>query len=187
MWYGSIGGLIYTELEKEKRISEEFNRISIYFEKLDENERAVIVPLIQNAAFMRVTLEDLQEIIAEQGPVEAYQNGANQSGMKQSAALQSYNSTVKNYAAVIKTLFGLLPPMERTAALSYTKPRAKTEEEREEERRQMEERQKRINAEQEAAIAYQQWQREQEASGHKVTISFSEYQRRQREKEAGRS
>ena len=157
VWYGSIGGLIYTELEKEKRISEEFNRISIYFEKLDENERAVIVPLIQNAAFMRVTLEDLQEIIAEQGPVEAYQNGANQSGMKQSAALQSYNATVKNYAAVIKTLFGLLPPMERPAAF---KPCVKTEKEREAERRQMEERQKRINAEIAAAAEYQRRQRE---------------------------
>lgn len=104
---------IFAENSKDFRIKKEFERISFYFEDLKENQKSIIMPLIQNAAFMRVTLDDLQEIIAEQGPVEQYMNGANQYGMKQSAALQSYNIVVKNYAAVIKNLFGLLPPEKR--------------------------------------------------------------------------
>ncbi len=119
-------GQIYEEMERSRRINEEFKRISFYFEKLEENEKSIIFPLIQNAAFMRVTLEDLQQIIAEQGPVEAYQNGANQHGMKQSAALQSYNALVKNYAAVIKNLFCQLPPMERPKHMEIVLP-AKSE------------------------------------------------------------
>ena len=58
---------------------------------------------------MRVTLDDLQEIIKTEGVVDTYQNGATQSGKKQSATLQSYNALIKNYNTVIKTLINLLP------------------------------------------------------------------------------
>ena len=57
---------------------------------------------------MRATLEDLQEEVNTYGTTEEYQNGPNQSGFKQSAALQAYNATVKNYNATIKTLAGIL-------------------------------------------------------------------------------
>ena len=104
------------EINRKNRIYQEFLRIGSYFEKLEEDQSAIIFPLIKNAAFMRVTLDDLQEIIAEQGCVEQYQNGMNQSGMKQSAALQSYNALIKNYAAIIKTLFDKLPRDKKISA-----------------------------------------------------------------------
>ena len=124
------------EIERNNRISAEFQRISIYFEDLAENQKRIVMPLIQNAAFMRVTLDDLQKIIAEQGPVEAYQNGRNQHGVKQSAALQSYNALVKNYASIIKSLNGYLPPMKKLSAYEqYLQSKAEEEEETEEERK----------------------------------------------------
>ena len=126
---------IYEEKDKDIRIYEEFQRLSVYFEDLAEHERSVILPLIQNAAFMRITLEELQKIIAEQGPVEAYQNGENQYGMKQSAALQSYNSLIKNYAAVIKNLFNLLPPMKRPVLSAWEQWQLEHKEEETEEER----------------------------------------------------
>ena len=67
---------------KKKRIQAELDRISIVFEKVPEKERSVIDPLLQNYAFMKVTLEDLQEEIIRDGVSETYQNGANQSGQK---------------------------------------------------------------------------------------------------------
>ena len=152
-----------TELERNNRIEEELERISGFFEDLRENEKTIISPLIQNASFMRVTLDDLQEIIAKQGPVEGYQNGKNQYGVKQSAALQSYNSLVKNYAAVIKTLFGLLPPMKRETTAAALIPKTMTSEEWAEECRRAEERQKELNAVFDRAAEYQRRQREQEA------------------------
>lgn len=94
---------------KTKKINAEFQRIKSYFEELPENKKEVVVPLLQNAAFMKVTLEELQELINRDGVVDEYQNGANQHGTKQSATLQSYNQLVKNYAMVIKSLCSQLP------------------------------------------------------------------------------
>lgn len=168
----------YTELERNNRISEEFQRISIYFENLPENKKSVVIPLIQNAAFMRVTLDDLQKIIAEQGPVEAYQNGKEQFGMKQSAALQSYNALVKNYAAVVKTLFSLLPSTEKKKGvpnIDKWEPREETEEELEEKRHKEKLLVIKRNLEIKRASEYQQWMREQEQSGHKSNMSFSNW------------
>ena len=149
-----------TELERNNRILEEFDRISIHFEDLAKNQQSIVLPLIQNAAFMRVTLDDLQEIIAEQGPVEQYQNGANQYGMKQSAALQSYNALVKNYAAVIKTLFGLLPVMKKNPIIQEIKE--KTEEEWAAERSRDVERAKQIREEiaRASELQHRQWEKE---------------------------
>ena len=97
------------EKTKEERISEELDRLYQRFEDIDANKKVVLVPLIHNAAFMKVSLEDLQEIINRDGVTEVYQNGANQYGVKQSAAVQSYNALIKNYAAVIKQLSGYVP------------------------------------------------------------------------------
>jgi len=94
---------------KEKRKEKELARISVYFERVDANQRAMAQPLLQNAAFMAVTLQDLQTVINAEGLTEEYRNGSNQYGIKPSASLQAYNTTVKNYAAVIKTLAQLLP------------------------------------------------------------------------------
>ena len=94
---------------KETKIAEELTRMQAKFDLIDGNQREIVLPLLQNAAFMKVTLDDLQEIINAEGATDTYQNGANQYGQKQSATLQSYNALLKNYTAVIKTLAGLVP------------------------------------------------------------------------------
>lgn len=109
----------HDEISTEDRIKIELSRIGYFFENLEENKMAIISPLLQNAAFMRITLEDLQRQIIDEGVTEAYQNGEHQKGMKQSAALQSYNSLVKNYANVVKTLSQYLP-VKHTS--SYNSP-----------------------------------------------------------------
>lgn len=97
------------ENTKEKRIKAELKRLQAKFELVDANQREVAAQLLQNAAFMGVTLQDLQEIINAQGVTDEYRNGANQYGTKASATLQSYNALIKNYTAVIKTLAALVP------------------------------------------------------------------------------
>lgn len=103
-------------MTKDNRINEELARISELFLDVDANKVAILQPLIQNAAFMRITLEDLQEHIVEEGPVERYQNGNNQFGMKQSAAVQTYNSLIKNYNQVIKALAEYVPKVKTVYA-----------------------------------------------------------------------
>lgn len=114
-----IGGVNdnMAKITKEERINEELERIRGLFEIVDANQKAAVFPLIQNAAFMKVTLEDLQASINQDGATDEYKNGANQHGMKQSANLQAYNSLIKNYASVIKTLAGLLPPDRKQTSI----------------------------------------------------------------------
>lgn len=121
------------KITKETRINEELERLNGFFIAIDGNQRAAVTPLIQNAAFMKVTLEDLQAAINADGATDEYQNGANQSGIKQSANLQAYNSLIKNYASVIKNLAQLLPPeRKKTAAELYLETKnEKTPEEKE--------------------------------------------------------
>ena len=97
------------EKTKEERIAAEFKQLKKLCDGLGQNKLAVAMPLIEQAAFMRITLADLQKEINEAGCVEEYQNGRNQSGFKTTAALQAYNSTVKNYAAVCERLDRILP------------------------------------------------------------------------------
>lgn len=144
---------------KETRINNELTRIIDRFKDADENKKAIVMPMIQNAAFMKVTLEDLQEIINQEGVTDVYQNGANQHGIKQSATLQSYNSLIKNYTAVIKALTKIVP-MEKKQYMPTWQPKEKTAEELEEEIRRAEERQRQINEEIAKAAEYQRRQRE---------------------------
>ena len=94
---------------KEDRVKKELKALKKLTEGLSPSKLAVALPLIEQAAFMRVTLADLQTEINEIGCVEEYKNGREQSGFKVTAALQAYNSTVKNYAAVCERLDRILP------------------------------------------------------------------------------
>lgn len=96
-------------MTKDERIQAELARLMKIYQDLPENTLEVMLPLIQNAAFMKVTMDDLQEEIKENGAVETYQNGANQSGRKQAAAMQAYNQTIRNYNNAIKALSAKMP------------------------------------------------------------------------------
>ena len=87
------------------------------FSAMPENELMFCDPLLQNAAFMKVTLEDLQKAINENGVTDSYQNGANQSGTKASADLQAYNSLAKVYNALMDKLSAKLPKEIRKSKL----------------------------------------------------------------------
>ena len=146
------------ENSKEKRITAELLRLDALFEGADANQKANVVPLIQNAAFMKVTLEDLQEIIIKEGVTETYQNGSNQYGVKQSATLQSYNALIKNYTSVVKTLSGLLPP-DRKITAPVIQPQIETQTET------VEERAERIKREIEAVAEWQRLSKEDPSIG----------------------
>lgn len=97
------------ELTKEERIKKEFNRLKRIFKDLPKDKKDTAVSLIRNAAFMTVTLDDLQESINKNGVISEYQNGENQWGTKKSPEVDIYNTMIKNHMAVIKQLCDLLP------------------------------------------------------------------------------
>lgn len=94
----------------EQRISAEYKKLKKSVE-LPENDAICKIgdDLMQRAAFMKVTLEDLEAKIRENGCVSEYQNGANQWGTKKSPEVETYNTMIKNYAVIIRQISDLLP------------------------------------------------------------------------------
>ncbi len=97
------------DLTKEEKIKKEIRRLSGLFTKIDAKAKKAVKSLIENAAFMAITLQDLQDTINEKGVIEEYQNGANQHGFKKSSEVEIYNAMIKNYSSIIKQLTDLLP------------------------------------------------------------------------------
>lgn len=100
---------ILAEMPDDERIRDEYRRLKKLYSKIKGNKLKLVLKLISRAAFMAVTLADLEVYIAENGVTEEYQNGATQKGKKKSSEVEVYNAMVKNYASVIKELSGLLP------------------------------------------------------------------------------
>lgn len=98
------------ELSKEERIQTEIIKLQQIFAELPENKLKLITPLIENASFMKVTLEDLRENIVNEGVREKYQNTEKQFGYKKSTSLTAYNTLIKNYTSTIDRLEKFLPP-----------------------------------------------------------------------------
>jgi len=95
--------------KKETRITDELKRLDELFQALPANKYALVLPLLENAAFMKVELEDLRAVIAATGATESYQNGANQKGQKASAELQAYTALIKQYNTISERLEKMLP------------------------------------------------------------------------------
>ena len=94
---------------KKNCADKELEKLEKLFSPLPENERTFIQPLLENAAFMRTTLDELQIKIRLEGATDEYQNGANQCGVKISAAIQAYNQLMKTYHTLMDKLLAKLP------------------------------------------------------------------------------
>lgn len=97
-------------LPDDERIKNEYKRLlKIYTRAGAEDKLKLARKLIARAAFMAITLDDLEREISKEGVTEEYQNGANQKGIKKSAKAEVYNTTMKSYTAVMKQLNDMLP------------------------------------------------------------------------------
>lgn len=100
---------IYTEKKRKSMILKEKKKLNIILENMDEKTRSTCERLVDDSAFMAVTLDELRKIVSRDGPVETYQNGENQKGLKKSAAVEAYDKMVNTYAKVTKQLVDMLP------------------------------------------------------------------------------
>lgn len=82
---------------------------------LPPEKRIICFSMLEEAAFLKATLQNLRQDIAENGTTDEYKNGENQYGKKVSASLQSYNQTLKNYYVLMEKLMKMFP-LESTQA-----------------------------------------------------------------------
>lgn len=99
--------------ENAAKIKKETNRLKKLYKDLDKNKKQLVLKLIENAAFMSITLENLKEEIKNNGVKEFYMNGKGQFGYKESVESKNYNVTIKNYMNVIKQLNDMLPEQKQ--------------------------------------------------------------------------
>lgn len=96
--------------------SERIDQINRSFEKLlkivPDNKKDLMISLIERAAFMQASIEELERFINEHGYTEEYQNGANQSGKKKSSEAEIYLSIIQRYNQTIAVMSALIPESE---------------------------------------------------------------------------
>lgn len=105
------------EITKQAKILAEIKRLNSVFAKLENKQKKATTKLIDNAAFMAISLQDLQDSINTKGFVEPYKNGENQHGVKKTTEVDIYNTMIKNYSSIIKQLTDLLPKIEHNVKI----------------------------------------------------------------------
>lgn len=90
---------------KQGRIRAEEKRLFEIFSPRSARERGVIEGLIRRAAYMRVTLEDLERDIDERGLVEMFtQSDKTDPYERERPSARLYNTINKNYQTIMKQL-----------------------------------------------------------------------------------
>ena len=97
------------EMAKLIEIKKEIAKLNKLFKDMDIQVKKSISTVIENAAFMAVTLRELQDYLNKNGLTVEYQNGENQFGIKKSAEIDIYNTMIKNFVSTMKTITDLLP------------------------------------------------------------------------------
>lgn len=89
--------------EKNIKIEEEKKRLNKIFKKLDKNIFKANEKLIDNLAWMSVTLAEMRDEISENDLTTITKN-ASQEFIKEHPLIKSYNTTYANYIKGIKQL-----------------------------------------------------------------------------------
>lgn len=98
------------EMTKDNRIIAEEKRIRRIYKKIDKDNKDIIDGLIQRAAYMRITLEDWEKDINENGYVELFtQSEKTDPYERERPVIRLYNTMNKNYQSIIKQLSDLVP------------------------------------------------------------------------------
>ena len=101
----------------ETRIKKEKARLLEIFKDLEPNKLQTCHALIDRAAFITISLQDVEEQLNETGWVEQYQNGESQYGLKKAAAADVHISLTKSLNTIIKQLLELVPPAQKRSKL----------------------------------------------------------------------
>ena len=103
-----VSGRTWTPERKTQATKKELERLRKVFRDLPEDRRRIADGLIQEAAFMRATLEETREIIDREGVIERFEQGS-QRFLREHPATKVYAAMVNRYTAAVKQLLDQLP------------------------------------------------------------------------------
>jgi len=91
-------------MSKINDVNIEIERLRSLFLSVDETKTQLVDNLIEQAAFMKVELGNLQEQIRKHGAVQVSAKGA----QRQTEAAKYYTKLINSYGTVIKTLNSIM-------------------------------------------------------------------------------
>lgn len=97
------------EHTKEFRIKKEKNKLRRMLTEVPESKKKMVEKLIDNAAFMSVTLEDMMNQINEEGSVIICKNGNGFDITQEHPAQKAYVNMMGKYSSVMNQLMALQP------------------------------------------------------------------------------
>ena len=100
-----------SEKEKDRIIKNEIEELNKIMGNLEEDKKIYAERLINQAAFMYATLEELQEKINENGAITWFEQGS-QKMWRENPASKTYNTMIRNYTKIIKQIGELIPSEE---------------------------------------------------------------------------
>lgn len=117
-------------IDKEPKIHEEIKRLWKIYQDLPERQRSLAETLVARAAWLHVSLDELESNIDRDGYTTEYQNGANQYGTKKNPDVETHISMSKIWTQVMGQLNDLLPkdkaePKAGSALKDFTAKRPK--------------------------------------------------------------
>ena len=98
--------------EKIRAIEKERKRLSRIYSGIEEKRKKTIEGLIQRAAFLRITLEELEEDINIYGVTEWFSQGDQEPYQRERPSARVYNTMSTSYQKITKQLTDLLPKEE---------------------------------------------------------------------------
>ena len=91
-----------------KKTTVDIKSLRAVFESINDNKSKLALSLLDKADFMNTTLLELEQKVKDDGVVTEMVQGSYVIE-RENPALRSYNTTIKNYASVIKQIVDLLP------------------------------------------------------------------------------
>ncbi|MCG1061110.1 hypothetical protein K4R20_01310 [Staphylococcus epidermidis] len=93
------------DLIKQKRIKKELSKLKKIYKDIPKDKMIIVDGLINRAAFMRISLEDMELDIHKDGFVEMFSQSETQTPYERERPVaRLYNSMNKNYQSIIKEL-----------------------------------------------------------------------------------
>ena len=100
---------MYDKEERDKAIKKEKKRLAAIYKDIELKRKNTINGLIERAAFMRVSLDELEDSLNNDGFVEMFSQGEQEPYERKRPTADIYNQINNSYQKIIKQLTDLLP------------------------------------------------------------------------------
>ena len=108
----NLFGGIMQNVVSDKQFKAQQKKYSKLLKKIEDFRQPVVKGLADRCSFMGSMLENLENHIKENGVVDEYTNGANQSGRKRSVEVDTYINLVKCYAVLVRQVTSSVPVLQ---------------------------------------------------------------------------